>query len=906
MKKILRLIFPIVLASASLFGCKGTPQSKEQALYIKASRDVYLLDDEANKPTFSVDSEQSNLPSTLKEEDLKLNFVDVGSTGAQFETNKQKGIIAKTPGTFVVSGTLGEFTSKNNISIDVMYSSEYVKTKIQQVITGQPVFGEAYDIGISASALAKYTLEGVDGIMQFASDGRLEVCGIGGGTIVLKENGNVVYSYPYRVYQSILCTKIQDILMGKGLITRRTDNVSKDMLLNVTAIDLAEDIKNDPGAGMGVRFLANLEEINLSNNNLETVEFLEPLTKLKKINFSHNQITDIESCFNSRETLEYIDFNDNLATSLSALQTFTSLKYLDISNNEIKNIDFISGVFTLETLKLNNNKLEVFRDGLSGLNNLTELALGYTGLSFTDIRSLSYINQLVSLDISDSTPTIDLLKNYTNLETLIMKDCKLYNQDLSKLNSLVNLKKLDLSNNKLEELQLTNKINPEALNKIEYFGIGGNEINAIPAFVADFPQLKTLDLTDSYNLNEITSINDLNIEELILDDCNSIGDHLDNPYAYATQIEATIESLTHLVRLSLVGGLNYVSQDLYDYLVDRVNNNGLHLRLLEDIYMDADNIYNYPYAISFSMNDFITGCTLKDGDKYLSTRYRHFILVLANDNSAEAIAEQRFIVPKFARRIDIYGNPSKAYNLAFALEARKQASLQFNLFNFEDRNDGSYAFYRSLARGENPRVVINRSVNSCTRINRYAEVPDNCHVDNGWNTSVQDNDNWTYELEMDICDFWLDGTTVMSGKHYVTKLDALSMYARMRYPYNQIPFKDGRNDSRSISNDGNAEGVNLADSGLKAKNGYGTLGVVTKYTDGTESSFVRANFFQNKAKDAVINVFAPANVKTDGKDIQSISVYIGFEIEHARGALGIGQKYSNWLYKFSFTFSQLQ
>ncbi len=87
----------------------------------------------------------------------------------------------------------------------------------------------------------------------------------------------------------------------------------------------------------------SLQTIELSNNKLTNLDFLENMyyLKLKSIDFSQNEITNIDSIiFLDPELLEIINLEKNLleADALEILNhtDFKKLKQLNIINNKLK------------------------------------------------------------------------------------------------------------------------------------------------------------------------------------------------------------------------------------------------------------------------------------------------------------------------------------------------------------------------------------------------------------------------------------------------------------------------------------------------------------------------------------------------------------------------------------------
>ena len=232
-----------------------------------------------------------------------------------------------------------------------------ISSKIQDVLEHQIVFGEEYDIGIISKA-KKFNIQGADGIFKITDNGKLQVCGFGYGDVSLKfGKKQVVYEGVYSVYQSILCTEIKSQLLDKGIIKRFSENVQESKLGNITEIDLSRDLKNDPSASKGVKYLKNLKKLDLSYNNLDNLDFISSLENIEELNLSNNNIENIDAVIDNKKTaildkIKTIDLSNNLISNITKFQNLHGIVNLNLSNNYITDISPISSAYDLESLNL--------------------------------------------------------------------------------------------------------------------------------------------------------------------------------------------------------------------------------------------------------------------------------------------------------------------------------------------------------------------------------------------------------------------------------------------------------------------------------------------------------------------------------------------------------------------------
>ena len=96
-------------------------------------------------------------------------------------------------------------------------------------------------------------------------------------------------------------------------------------------------------------YFKNLEEIDLSNNNISNINEINNFSKLKKINLSHNQIKDIEPLKKlSLSNLKDINLSYNKIEDIQSLKDIIknnkNLEKININHNRIKNPEIINEI----------------------------------------------------------------------------------------------------------------------------------------------------------------------------------------------------------------------------------------------------------------------------------------------------------------------------------------------------------------------------------------------------------------------------------------------------------------------------------------------------------------------------------------------------------------------------------
>lgn len=262
-------------------------------------------------------------------------------------------------------------------------------------------------------------------------------------------------------------------------------NISKSQLIQVPIwlIELknlksihAEENKITDFLKYDIKYLQNLEEIDLSSNKLKEIPIgIHELKYLKKLNVALNEINEIPEwmknnqsltffniCVNkikelpfwikSLNNLEELYLCDNPTMELpSSLGDFSKLKILSISNVNLPNSkitktptipEFIFKLNQLEVLSANENKLKFISENISNLKNLKKLDVSVNEFS----EFPNQINELKNLELlSMSFNHLNKLpKNITNLKQLKLLDLSNnefseFPEHLSKLNNLQSL-----------------------------------------------------------------------------------------------------------------------------------------------------------------------------------------------------------------------------------------------------------------------------------------------------------------------------------------------------------------------------------------------------------------------------------------------------------------------------------
>ena len=228
-------------------------------------------------------------------------------------------------------------------------------------------------------------------------------------------------------------------------------------------------------------FLA--KNIDLSNNNLQSFKF----------NIFSNQL---------KESIEYIQFNNNQLEKIPNLNGFIKLNELDFKLNKLKDINNIELLLSLEVLDLSFNILKII--DLSFESSVQKMSLANNLIE--EIINLKFEN-LIYLEISFNKLMLINVTTFSSLENLIelyVSNNLIESIENASFYNLTKLTTLDLSYNQLRHLDSNLfKMNT----KLEKFYVQNNDLKIFNLFY-----LNNVFIMDLSN-NKLTSIEVIEEEE---------------------------------------------------------------------------------------------------------------------------------------------------------------------------------------------------------------------------------------------------------------------------------------------------------------------------------------------------------------------------------------------------------
>ncbi|CAD8086912.1 unnamed protein product [Paramecium primaurelia] len=206
------------------------------------------------------------------------------------------------------------------------------------------------------------------------------------------------------------------------LVMAKLEDGGKTLRLNILGItEINQCIKDHMKLVQTLELHHNLLKRNLgvSNNELEGVQKIQ-LPKLLKLDISYNRITSL--ILGSRQ-IQHLNLENNKLHKIDFLNNLKDLRYLNIGGNLIEKIDFLVFNVQLEELNIRRNKISTLKGSFSNTKKLK--ILDASNNQINDIQFIDTITELEELNLSYNQ--ISVLKIENQNENLNILDLS-YNQ----------------------------------------------------------------------------------------------------------------------------------------------------------------------------------------------------------------------------------------------------------------------------------------------------------------------------------------------------------------------------------------------------------------------------------------------------------------------------------------------
>jgi len=186
---------------------------------------------------------------------------------------------------------------------------------------------------------------------------------------------------------------------------------------NIKQMDIKFEVKLDSNLEAAIRAaikkqsgkiepkdLRGLTEFNAPNKKILSIEGLNYMVNLKKLDLSNNSILDIKPLKNLTK-IESLKLNNNGISDISILSKFQKMTVLEVENNKIKDISSLKELKKLNVLKISGNLIGD-ASPITGLTNLKELYIDNNKLTDTyGIENLTFLTTLYLKDVDPEDST---------------------------------------------------------------------------------------------------------------------------------------------------------------------------------------------------------------------------------------------------------------------------------------------------------------------------------------------------------------------------------------------------------------------------------------------------------------------------------------------------------------------
>ena len=200
----------------------------------------------------------------------------------------------------------------------------------------------------------------------------------------------------------------------------------------------------------GLETAENLEVLNVSNNQLETLEPIRDLRNLEVLDVSGNQLRDLQALHGHRQLKKLNLSRNKLYTmDISSVAAMIDLEYLNLERAKVDSLEYLERCKKLKEVYINTENGPFSFAILGSLKQLKKLHMA--GMRLFNIQDLSYLENLEELDLSTNLMSdISPLMLMTNLKRLNLSNCPyIHNYDV--LKDFPNLRSINLAYNQADD-----------------------------------------------------------------------------------------------------------------------------------------------------------------------------------------------------------------------------------------------------------------------------------------------------------------------------------------------------------------------------------------------------------------------------------------------------------------------
>lgn len=211
--------------------------------------------------------------------------------------------------------------------------------------------------------------------------------------------------------------QIQDIAIVDNFVNLERFEANSNKITDISSLSLLGKLQylqlnhNQVTDISAISNLTKLSQLLLDDNQITLIPNLSNLVNLKQLSLSSNDISQLTDI--SRTNLTSLDVSNNQLTSLEQLGTSKTLEELDLSNNNLTDVDGINQLLMLENVDLSYNAIDNI-DKIINNDNLVQVNLRHNKIE--DISPLNSLSNLEELNLSQNK--IVRASDFSNLENL--------------------------------------------------------------------------------------------------------------------------------------------------------------------------------------------------------------------------------------------------------------------------------------------------------------------------------------------------------------------------------------------------------------------------------------------------------------------------------------------------------
>ena len=351
----------------------------------------------------------------------------------------------------------------------------------------------------------------------------IEVLGIGYTPI---DDITPVYKFKKLKQLYVSRTGIKDYSFIKNIPTLEGIDFSENDIQDISFLKDYPNLKLVSAAGNNIenidvlKNLTNLESLNLDNNKIKDISALQDLNHLRAVSLENNNITKLDA-LSSKNELERLFLSNNSGLELSTLKN-DNLEQLTVNNTNIRDLSVVSNLPKLKKIVANDNKIttsihlknakvlesvEVNNNKIDSLDfeNSTITNLEIKNNKLEEINNINKLSALENLDASGNKISEFPSNKQDKLINLTVNNNVI--RSMENVNNLTSLKYLTMSNNYVSTLSLKEK------NKtLEYLDISHNTVSKeeleIPSdgnipkgIMSNFEKVEGGDIKENYTLS---------------------------------------------------------------------------------------------------------------------------------------------------------------------------------------------------------------------------------------------------------------------------------------------------------------------------------------------------------------------------------------------------------------------